>query len=159
MTHTQVATRERRTMMTATRPEIEAMIVSLDQTGQFIGAGQGTDLGDGLWKVPLVFREPGATSQELTLAPRRRQPLPDVARVVFRDRPAARPLWRRRWPYVTGGVTVVLGGLGWVAWTIGGVIALYGTTILGGAFVVGILLAVGRSSASGHLCIRPDCRH
>lgn len=159
MTQTEVDPLVRRTVMTASRPEIEAMILNLDREGRWLGAGLGTYVGEGQWKVPLVFRKVGTAGKELVLASRPHL-LPDLAHLVFGDAPTATPLWRRRWPYVTGGVVTVLGGVVWVGGVVGGVVAMYGTTILGAAVVLGGLLAVALTDHSGeHRCILPGCGH
>jgi hypothetical protein len=156
MTQNRLAPDERGTVMTASRPEIEAMIVGLARAGRYRGAGDATRVDDDLWAVPLVFVEPKGPGQDLVLAPRPN--LPDLAR-IFRDQPVAPPWWRRCWPYVTGGVTVALGGLGWAVMTVLGVLATYGQTILGFIACVSALYAaaVAKTGCPGLHCLGCSC--
>lgn len=151
---TQLATREVEDTLTGTPRGVAAELDRLDQAGQLIWFTPPKWRADGQCQVRLRFHVPVKTGREVQ---KRQGRLP--ARAASPAPVVARPLWQRRWPYVTSGVTVLLGGLVWAIVTIGGVIAVYGTTLLGAVVVVGGLLAVGRSSGSGHLCILPGCRH
>lgn len=122
MTH--IRTREVEDTLTGTPGGIAKEVDRRHQAGELVWVAPAERLPNGLWQSRLKVRVPVQTGREVQVRPAR-------LRVRVRSGPVTRPLWRRRWPYVTAGVVTTLGGLLWVVMTVFGILAEYGTVILG----------------------------
>lgn len=155
MTHTPVVPRERRTVMTGTRTEVESTIVALHETNRFIGAGEGTELADGRWKVPLVFWEPCAPDQQ-EVAVAHETPLDTASAChAFASPPPSRSLLVVVGVTVAGGLAVVA-AVAAVLWVVANAELLVGVVAVV-ALAVAVLTWAGHGA--GHWCPIPGCKH
>jgi hypothetical protein len=152
MTHTR--TREVEDTLTGTPGGIAKEVDRRHQAGELVWVAPAKQLPSGLWQSRLKVRVPVQASRDVQVRPARLPVRVQAVPVV-----AVRPWWRRRWPYVTAGVSTTLAGLWWAVVTIFGFLAEFGTTILGFlACLTGLYaLAVAKTGCPGLHCFGCSC--
>jgi hypothetical protein len=106
MTHTR--TREVEDTLTGTPGGIAKEVDRRHQAGELVWVAPAKQLPSGLWQSRLKVRVPVQAGRDVQVRPARLPVRVQAVPVV-----AVRPWWRRRWPYVTAGVSTTLAGLWW----------------------------------------------
>lgn len=122
---TQTRTREVEDTLTGTLGGIRKEVDKLVARGDLVWVAPPQQVTERVWESRLRFRVPVEPGREVATVrshmPATRMPATAVAR----------PWWRRRWPYVTAGITSAFALVLWAVLVVLDLLSTYGTVILG----------------------------